>query len=228
MSDFNDPSMTGEAQEEKKTKKKPFEKKMAIPTKTQINFAYVDVTPMKLSVLIPGIVLIILGASLLSKFFVVDRIMEVSRLQSEVTSLQEQIATEQAAIDEMGDLATQYAHYTWSGMTTDERALATRMEAVALIKKYVLKKASVTGYTISGNEISLPITGVSFNDIGRIAGSLEEDPLVDHVEVIAAASDDGRIAFSGEMAGVTGQRDDMEATAQVTIYLVDKAGEVQQ
>ncbi len=227
MSDINNPSAS-EEQQEKKLKKNPFEKKLAIPSKTQINFAYVGLTPMKLSVLIPGLVLIVIGASLLSKFFVVDRIIEISRLQSEVNTLQDQIASEQAAIDELGDLATQYAHYTWSGMTPAERALSNRMDAVDLIKKYIMKDAWVGSYSISGNEISLPITGVSFNEIGRIVGRLEDDPMVDHVEVIAAASDDGQVSFSSEAAGVTGHSDDMEATAQVTIYLRDTSGEVQQ
>ena len=227
MSDIMNSPENIEANEAVK-KKGPFEKKMVIPTKTQINFAFVGLTPMKLSVLIPSIVLIVIGASLLSKFFVVDRIVEVSRLQGELATLKDQIETEQAAIDEMGDIATQYAHYTWSGMTEEERSLADRMKAVALIDKYILNVAKVGSYSISGNEISLPITGVSFNDIGRIAGRLEEDPLVDHVEVIAATSDEERIAFGHESLGVTGRNDDMEATAQVTIYLSNETEEVQQ
>ncbi len=215
-------------QEEKKLKKNPFEKKMVIPTKSQINFAMVGITPMKMSVVIPGIILIIIGASLLSKFFVVDRIMEVSQLQGEVASIQSQIDAEQAAIDEMGDIATQYAHYTWSGMTEEERSLADRMEAVDLIKKYVLKKARVGSYTISGNEISLPITGVTFNEVGHIVNKLESDPRVEHCEVVAAASEDSSITYNTEDVDTTIVGGDMEATAQVTIYLTNDTGEVAQ
>ena len=214
--------------EEKKLKKKPFEKKMAIPTKTQINFAFVGLVPMKLSVLIPGVVLIIIGAALLSKFFVVDRILEVSRLQSELSTLQGQIEAEQAAIDEMGDIATQYAHYTWSGMTPEEIALTERMQAVALIKKYILSEAKVGSYTISGNEISLPITGADFKKIGRIVSKLEDDPLVDHCEVIAATSEDSRIILDAQGSELSEPGGELEATAQVTIYLADTGREVQQ
>ena len=217
-----------DGQEEKNLKKSPFEKKLVIPTKSQINFATVGITPMKLSVVIPGIVLIIIGASLLSKFFVVDRIMEVSQLQGEVASLQSQIDAEQAAIDEMGDIAIQYAHYTWSGMTEEERSLADRMEAVALIKKYVLKKARVGSYSISGNEISLPITGVTFNEVGNIVNNLESDPRVEHCEVVAAASDDSSITYVSDDVDMTMVGGDMEATAQVTIYLSDAPGEAEQ
>ena len=208
-----------EEQIDKKENKVKPKKKTVLPTKTQINFAYVGITPMKLSVIIPGVIVIVVCASLLSKFFVVDRIIEVSHLQSEVSSLQSQIDAEQAAIDEMGDIATQYAHYTWSGMTEEERQLADRMEAVDLIKKYVLKKARVGSYTISGNEIRLPITGVKFNEIGKIVSRLESDPLVDHCEVVAAASDDSGVVVDSGNNDVTVLGGDMEATAQVTIYL---------
>ena len=211
---------------EVKEKKKPFAKKLVVPTKTQINFATVGIQPMKLSVLLPGIVIIVVFASLLSKFFVVDRIIEVSRLQSEVSQLQSQIDAEQAAIDEMGDIASQYAHYTWSGMTDEEKNLADRMEAVALIKKYVLKKAQVGSYTISGNEISLPITGVTFNEVGKIVNALESDPLVEHCEVVAAASDDSGVVFDSGQTDMAIMGGDMDATAQVTIYLNDSSKEV--
>ena len=210
----------GEAVREEK-KKSPFEKKLVLPTKTQINFATVGVTPMKVSVLLPGIVLIILGAAALSKFFVIDRIMEVSALQGEVAALQSQIDDEQAAIDAMGDIATEYAHYTWSGMTDEERTLADRMDAVKLIEDYVRSDAKVGSYTISGNEISLPITGVTFNEIGHIVNRLESDPLVEHCEVVAAASDDSSVIYNSESPDMTLVGGDMEATAQVTIYLND-------
>ena len=209
-------------EEQADTKKnKPFTKKLVIPTKTKINFAMVGITPMKLSVVIPGVILIILGAALLSKFFVVDRIIEVAELQAEVDSIQSQIDEEEAAIAEMGDIATQYAHYTWSGMTDVERALADRMDAVELIQKYVLKKAKVGSYTISGNEISLPITGVTFNEVGHIVNSLEADPKVDHCEVVAAASEDASISYNTQDMDTTMVGGDMEATAQVTIYMAE-------
>ncbi len=216
-------------EEEVKTKKKrkPFEKKLVLPTKTKINFAMVGITPMKLSVLLPGIVLIVVGASLLSKFFVVDRIMEVYALQGEVAGLQSQIDTEKAQIEEMGDIATQYAHYTWSGMTEEERHLSDRMDAVKLIDKYVRSEAIVGSYSISGNEISLPITGVTFSEIGYIVGRLEDDPLVDHCEVLAASSDDSGIVYDSENVDIASVRGDLEASAQVTIYLSDTKEDLQ-
>lgn len=220
MDETRNPEVKGDSQAEEKTKKKPFERKLVLPTKTQINFATVGLVPMKLSVVIPGIVLIILGAALLSKFFVVDRIVEVSRLQGEVASLQSQIDADNAAIDAMGDIATEYAHYTWSGMTDEEKSLADRMDAVELIEKYVRSEAKVGSYTISGNEISLPITGVTFNEIGHIVNKLERDPLVEHCEVVAAASDDeGGVVYDSDDVDMSIVGGDMEATAQVTIYL---------
>ena len=110
MDEMRDHVSEDGAQEDTKKKKSPFSKKLVIPSKKQINFADIGKTEMKLSVLIPGIILIIAGASLLSKFLVVDRIMEVSALQSEVSTLRSQIDEEQAVIDSMQDVAIKFAH----------------------------------------------------------------------------------------------------------------------
>ena len=225
MDEMRDHVSEDGAQEDTKKKKSPFSKKHVIPSKKQINFADIGKTEMKLSVLIPGIILIIAGASLLSKFLVVDRIMEVSALQSEVSTLRSQIDEEQAVIDSMQDVAIKFAHYTWSDMTDEERNLADRMEAVKLIDKYVRSEAEVGSYTISGNEISLPITGVTFREIGHIVSALESDPLVNHCEVVAAASDDSGIVYDSQDTDITMIGGNMEATAQVTVYLNDSPTE---
>ena len=73
-------------------------------TKGYINFAEIGVTPMKPEILIPGIAVIVLFAVLISKFFVVDRLVAYNRLASEVSSLEQRLEEANEKIDSYSDV----------------------------------------------------------------------------------------------------------------------------
>lgn len=196
-------------------------KKISYPTKDKINFADIGVAPMKMEILAPGIVIIVVFAFLISKFFVVDRLVAYNQLASEVSSLENRLEAANEKIESYGELEEEYAHYTYSGMTTEELVIQNRVDVVNLINKYILDKANVGSWTITGNEVSIPITGVTFQEIGSIVAELEEDALVDHCEVIAASTNDDGIIYNSATSDITALSGTSGATAQVTIYLKD-------
>ena len=124
-------------------------------------------------------------------------------------------------IDSYSDMEEKYAHYTYSGMTPDEMALQDRVAVVELINKYILTKAEVGAWTITGNEVNIPITGVSFQEVGAIAAELEKDDMVDHCEVVAAMTNDNGNVYNSSSSTITAVNGVGGATAQVTIYLND-------
>ncbi len=191
------------------------------PTKDKINFAEIGVTPMKPEILIPGMILVVLFAVLISKFFVVDRLVAFNRLNSEVSSLQTQLEEAEETIASYSDVEEKYSHYTYSGMSAEELALQNRMDAVGLINKYILNRAQVGSWTITGNEVNIPITGVTFTEIGQIVAQIEEDEMVDHCEVIAASTNDDGIVYNSTSSDFTTLSGTAGATGQVTIYLKD-------
>ena len=148
--------------------------KPSYPTKDKINFAEIDVTPMKIEVMAPAIVAIIIVACLLSKFLVVDRLIAYKKQAADVASMESELQAAYDKIDSYSDMEEKYAHYTYSGMTPDEMALQDRVAVVELINKYILTKAEVGAWTITGNEVNIPITGVSFQEVGAIAAELEK------------------------------------------------------
>ena len=218
MDNFNE---TLEEKVEQKNTKGKILKKVSYPTKDKINFADVGVAPMKIEVLVPAIVLIIVCACLLSKFFVVDRLVAYNKLASEVSSLENRLDEANTKIESYGELEEEYSHYTYSGMTTEEMILQNRVDIVNLINKYILDKAEVGSWTISGNEVSIPITGVTFHEIGNIVAEIEEDSMVDHCEVIAASTNDNGIVYNSATSDISALSGTDGATAQVTIYLKD-------
>jgi hypothetical protein len=114
-----------------------------------------------------------------------------------------------------------YAHYTYSEMHGDELALQNRMDVVGLINKYILGRAQVGSWTITGNEVNIPITGVTFTEIGQIVAQIEEDDMVDHCEVIAASTNDDGIVYNSASSDISALTGTSGATGQVTIYLKD-------
>lgn len=195
--------------------------KPSYPTKDKINFAEIDVTPMKIEVVAPAIVVIIIVACLLSKFLVVDRLIAYNKQEAEVASMESELQAAYDKIDSYSDMEEKYAHYTYSGMTTDEMALQDRVAVVELINKYILTKAEVGAWTITGNEVNIPITGVSFQEVGAIAAELEKDDMVDHCEVVAAMTNDNGNVYNSSSSTITAVNGVGGATAQVTIYLND-------
>ncbi|MBQ2089682.1 MAG: hypothetical protein II472_05595 [Lachnospiraceae bacterium] len=195
--------------------------KPSYPTKDKINFAEIDVTPMKIEVVAPAIVVIIIVACLLSKFLVVDRLIAYNKQAAEVASMESELQAAYDKIDSYSDMEEKYAHYTYSGMTPDEMALQDRVAVVELINKYILTKAEVGAWTITGNEVNIPITGVSFQEVGAIAAELEKDDMVDHCEVVAATTNDNGNVYNSSSSTITVVNGVGGATAQVTIYLND-------
>ena len=195
--------------------------KPSYPTKDKINFAEIDITPMKIEVMAPAIVAIIIVACLLSKFLVVDRLIAYNKQAAEVASMESELQAAYDKIDSYSDMEEKYAHYTYSGMTPDEMALQDRVAVVELINKYILTKAEVGAWTITGNEVNIPITGVSFQEVGAIAAELEKDDMVDHCEVVAATTNDNGTVYNSSSSTVTVVNGVGGATAQVTIYLND-------
>lgn len=195
--------------------------KPSYPTKDKINFAEIDITPMKIEIVAPAIVAIIIVACLLSKFLVVDRLIAYNKQAAEVASMESELQAAYDKIDSYSDMEEKYAHYTYSGMTPDEMALQDRVAVVELINKYILTKAEVGAWTITGNEVNIPITGVSFQEVGAIAAELEKDDMVDHCEVVAATTNDNGNVYNSSSSSITVVNGVGGATAQVTIYLND-------
>lgn len=183
-------------------KKKPKKVSLkSLPSKRSINLATVGEKPIKLSQALPGIIIILVVAGLISKFAVYDRLAKVVRAQSEVASLQQQIDEGYKKIESFGDLADEYAHYTYSNMTADELDRADRIAIHDLIKNDVMPTLSVTSWTINGNQLDMTVTGDSLQRINEIATYMQNnEPMVNYTTVMTASNTDNRNA---NRSGVT-------------------------
>ena len=202
------------ADTEKKKKSAPARGKRRrgrMPTKTEINLAVVGEKHINGLIALPAILLIVVAAALFSKFLVIDRMLEVSAAQREVARLQAQLDAGYEELADYGELADLYAHYTFSGMTKEEQERIDRVEVLSLMDRVVLPRVGVDSLTVTGNEMTLNITGSTLQEINLLVQSLEEDPLVDYCSVTTADRKDyDRLYQADENASVT---------ARVIVYL---------
>lgn len=194
-------------------KKKGKLRRRDMPFKRSINLAVVNEKPFNYRLAIPAIVLIILGAMALSKFAVVDRLMAMSRAQSEVVALQAELDADYAALKDVNDLSDRFAHYTYSGMTQEELSRTDRVKVLQLLQTTIIPQAEVRNWTVSGNLLTLNLNRSSLQEINLLVQELNEHKLVDYCTVTTASAGAGNATATGKV------------NAQVLVYLTANTGE---
>ena len=171
-----------------------------------INLAMAGVEKKHYALALPALILIILGAAAFGKFAVADRLIEVSRQQSIVSQLQSQVDDANTYIASMGDLQEIYAHYTYQNFTAEEVSYMNRPDVMQMIQDIVISSVKVGSWSLDGNQLVLPVTGASLEDINRLAQKLNEQELVEYCTVTTATTDN----VEGQAEAVNGQ---------ITLYL---------
>lgn len=179
--------------------------------KKQINLALAGQKKKHYFVAVPAIGAIVVVAGIIGKVAVADRLIKVSEAQSAVSEMQKQVDDITAYIDSFGDLQETYAHYTYQGLTGDELSYLNRTEVLRLMKEVIFPKVTVSSWSVSGNQLTLPVTGANLSDINSLVQELEQEPMVDYCNVMTAVTD-GNTETEAAADKVTGQ---------IIVYLLD-------
>ena len=179
--------------------------------KKQINLALAGQKKKHYWVAVPAIGGIVMVAGVIGKVAVADRLVQMSEAQSAVSQMQQQVDDITAYIDSFGDLQETYAHYTYQGLTGDELSFLNRPEVLKLMTDIIFPKVMVSSWSVSGNQLSLPVTGENLSDINSLVQELEQEPIVDYCNVMTAVTD-GNTETEAAVDKVTGQ---------IVIYLLD-------
>ena len=195
-----------------------------MPSKRTINLAPIGVKKIDLRLAAGGILLILLLASAFGKFLVADRLNAVIRAEGEVTALQSDIQGAYRRIAGYGDLEAEYAHYTYSGMTKEELAMADRAEVVRMVQKETGEAARLISWNLSGNLLTLSVAASDLQDINRMVKNLGEFEIVDLCSVTTAVKEDLQVpgAYAGVPEELAGS--DHIVRANILVYL-KSAGE---
>lgn len=209
--------------------KKPKWNKNKLPHKRVINLAASEEKPINPFIAIPATLLILAAAVAFGKFGVADRLAEASRAESQLAQANSQLEELGKKVKEYGDITAAYAHNTFSGMTTEEINRTDRLEAMDLLDRLVIPYVTVESWTLSGNQMEVPMKAATLQDVNKVVQSLQADDLVDYCTVTTANTTDETVvvspaassspAFGDADAGEDVVTVVQSVTAQVTIYL---------
>ena len=183
--------------------------------KKQINLALAGQKKKHYFVAIPAIGAIVVAAGVIGKVAVADRLVKMSEAQSAASELQKQVDDITAYIDSFGDLQETYAHYTYQGLNADELSYLNRPEVLQLMKNVIFPKVTVSSWSVSGNQLTLPVTGENMSDINSLVQELEQVPIVDYCNVMTAVTDSSSTDENGNPASPD------TVTGQIIVYLLD-------
>lgn len=187
--------------------------------KKQINLALAGQKKKHYFVAIPAIGVIVVAAGVIGKVAVADRLVKMSEAQSAASELQKQVDDITAYIDSFGDLQETYAHYTYQGLNADELSYLNRPEVLQLMKNVIFPKVTVSSWSVSGNQLTLPVTGENLSDINSLVQELEQVPIVDYCNVMTAVTDSSSTDENGNPVSSD------TVTGQIIVYLLDPLSE---
>lgn len=163
-------------------------KAVAVPSKTTLNLAIREKNPLSPVKVIPSVAILLIAAFLFSKFAVADRLVKVSQAQGQLARLE---AQEQALIDAVADydaVAGLYARYSVGWMTDEEKTLLLRSEILDLIQEELMPNSRIGNFSISGNILSVQMSGITLNGTSQLVQRLYQLPSVTNVSVYTAAT----------------------------------------
>lgn len=161
-----------------------------LPVKKSINLAVVGQKKTRVSTALLAIILILLVAAAISKFFVMDRFAEVAREQQKVRDLRNELSAANAKLDSFGELKETYAHYTFADMTSEEMRRVERSDVVELIERVVLPAAELNSWNVKQNQLTLNVTLDTLQDTNMLAQILNEEDMVEFATVKNAVTNE--------------------------------------
>ena len=135
------------------------------------------------------IVLLIILALLflvLCKFFVIDRLVEVSEGTDRINAMHAELDKANQQISDLSDLEDDYAHYTTNGMTKEELSRVDRVKAMKLVDKAFTGGVKADSWNLTGNVMTLQVSGPSLSRLNKLAEDLEENSIVERCVISTA------------------------------------------
>ena len=159
-----------------------------MPVKRAIIFATVGERPIDWRIAIPSIALIIILAGLVSKVAVIDRFAELNAARQEVYEIRNEIRQKEDEYASFADISVDYAHYTISDMTTEERERISRVTVMETVQKIILPVAPLDAWTLHENTLSIHVSSNTLTEITDMVAQLKASPVVAGCSIVTAST----------------------------------------
>ncbi len=179
-----------------------------------------------LKVLIPGIVAALAIIGVVGKFVVYDQFARLNREIHKTNELYAQLEEKNEIIRQSGELMKEYAHYTWDGMTEEEKGRVKRLDTAKLVDFINDQGMDVDKTSLSDAVLTINLKAASLESVSRLIEQINDQEIVESTSVVYAATkdNDGKAADSSEEeTKKVYTRNNVEA--QINIYLTNNEEE---
>ena len=187
--------------------------KSKIPTKTSINLVGVRDGANAAKKSATTIIVISVIAALLIGVFVLWPVFRLASANAKVSQMRSELDAINAVLNSKKDIEEEYAHYTYDNMTEEEMTRVDRVQVMKLVEDSLAGNGNAKSWTVSGNIMTLQVTGSSLSALNQIAAKMEQSPIVDRCVINTANKG-------------TGSDGTVSATFSVYLTQADESGEV--
>ena len=164
-----------------------------MPTKRSINLVLIDenrISPLKA---VPAILLIIALAVAFSKYMVADRLIEMARVQQQARGMQGTLVETQNALNDFEGIEDAYAHMTYAGMSAEEMGRVNRVSILELVSSILPQGEYTRSWSVTGNILTVEITGRTLEYLNELSRRIEESPIVDTCAISTAVKNQQQV-----------------------------------
>ena len=171
-------------------KKKAPKPKAVYPTKTYINLVVSDKKKIDLRSTLPKAILVVLLAVVAIKFGVFDFYERVGQKEIELARQTQTLNELEARLVNYDAVKAEYETYESTKLVADGLTVPV-VDVLKLIDRYIAPAAQIDSIDLKGNTLSLNLSNITLNGVGKLVSSLYEQPIVDNVSVSTATTNKG-------------------------------------
>ncbi len=171
-----------------------------------------------LKIIIPAAVIGLLVVGAVGKFIVYDQFALLAKEFSYSKQLSDQLNEKNNIIRDSTDLVEEYSHYTWDGMTEEEKTRLKRTRTAELVDFIKSQGAEVENYSITGTVATINIHARNLESVSRLLEAIKEQDIVESASVAYAATKDREISPNTNLIDIDTSVNGVDA--QLNLYLI--------
>lgn len=168
-------------------KKRASKPKAVYPEKTYMNLAIADKREVDMRRSLPLAIILVIVVALVIKFGIFDFYARVGAKEAALAVEQQTLNTLTAQLTNYDAVLAEYEGYESIGLSGDDLTVGA-LDAMALVDQYVRPVANVSSVALSGNTMTLNLTGISLDGVGKLSSTLYGQDIVSNVTVSTAAT----------------------------------------
>lgn len=183
-----------------KMKKGPLEagrKTVKCPHKQGINLNMREQKGNPRLTLLVGCLAIVILAGCVAKFGVIDQYRRLDAAQAAYASVHTEYTQMQELLKGYDRLLMEYRTYSMEWATDgseDNGTLVDRQKALDLLEQEMLSRGRLVSLQVSGNKMTVAMSGMSLDQISRMFDVIQQSPIVSNVELNLASTEDGNVS----------------------------------